>query len=51
MLDGVVHSSAPVAGGLAVPSVPDSNCTSASASGYAMPVERLQGGLHDVIEW
>ena len=48
---GVLHVVLP--GGRArrrSPSWPESNCTSASASGYAMPVEPVHGALHAVIE-
>src|SRR3954451_10909431 len=34
----------------ASPSCPESNCTSASASGYATPVDAVHGALHAVIE-
>src|SRR4051794_25742354 len=34
----------------ASPSCPESNCTSASARGYATPVDAVHGALHAVIE-
>ena len=47
---GVLHVSRPTVGAPASPSCPESNCTSASASGYAMPVDFVHGALHAVTE-